>query len=199
MWPSSRVPIGWVPCDGRSLPVNGNEALYSLLGTTYGGDATSFKVPDMRGLVPVGAGQPAGATKNYVVAQQGGQPTVTLSAAEMPVHTHTPTVGAITMTSSGAGLNASKTNGTLSNVTGSNNALAAGYCGQTDSNGDAISVYNYGSTNTPIPLDNTINITTSGALATVNANGGSQSHNNMQPTMGIAYLICTQGLYPTRP
>jgi microcystin-dependent protein len=199
MWPSTRIPVGWVICDGRTLNVSGNEVLYSLIGTTYGGSGTTFKVPDMRGLVPVGAGQPAGATKNYIVGQPGGAATVALQQSEMPVHTHTPAVGTITMTNSGSGLQASKSNGSISVPTNTNNALAAGYCAQTDSGGDPIKVYNYGATSTPIALDNTINVAANGAIATVAANGNSMAHSNVQPTMGIVYLICSQGIYPEHP
>ncbi len=199
MWPSTRIPVGWAICDGSSLPISGNEALYSLIGTTYGGNTSSFKLPDMRGLVPVGAGQPVGSTKNYIIAQQAGQPTVTLQQAEMPVHTHVPTVGTVNMTSSGSGVKASTTPGSLSVPNSTSNALAAGFCAQTDSAGNAIDVYNYGATSSPIVLDNTINVTPTGAIATVSSNGGNQSHDNMQPTMGVVYLICTQGIYPTKP
>lgn len=199
MWPSTRIPVGWVICDGRSLSISGNEMLYSLIGTTYGGNSTSFNVPDMRGIVPVGSGQPAGATKNYIVGQQGGMAAVALQQSEMPTHAHTPTVGTIKMTNSGSGLQASKTNGTLSVPNSPNNALAAGYCAQSDSAGDLIKVYNYGASATPIAVNNSVNVTTSGAIATVALTGGSAAHDNIQPTMGINYIICLQGIYPVRP
>ena len=81
-------PRGWAFCDGQILPISQNTALFSLLGTTYGGDGKStFALPDLRGAVPVHAGQgPAGSL--YDLGQSGGSDTVTLLAAEAPGHTH---------------------------------------------------------------------------------------------------------------
>jgi microcystin-dependent protein len=79
------APRGWALCDGQILPINQNQSLYSLLGTTYGGDGrTSFALPDLRGRTPIhfGDGLPIGA--------RGGEETHTLSQAEIPPHTHQP-------------------------------------------------------------------------------------------------------------
>ncbi|MBN1343652.1 MAG: tail fiber protein [Phycisphaerae bacterium] len=60
-WPMTWAPQGWLPCDGRLLPISGNEALYSLLGGNFGGNwQTNFALPDLRGRVPVGMGQGPG-------------------------------------------------------------------------------------------------------------------------------------------
>ena len=78
------APRGWALCDGQILPINQNQALYSLLGSTYGGDGrTSFALPDLRGRVPihVDGGHPLG--------QRAGEEAHTLTAPEMPVHQHT--------------------------------------------------------------------------------------------------------------
>ena len=85
------APRGWAFCDGQILPINQNQSLYSLLGTTYGGDGrTSFALPDLRGRCAVHRGDESGFNVN--LGQKGGQETHTLSGAEMPVHTHTETV-----------------------------------------------------------------------------------------------------------
>lgn len=79
-----RVPRGWAPCDGATLPINQNPALFSLLGTAFGGDGrTTFALPDLRGRTPIhaGAGQQVG--------DKGGEAAHTLQAAEMPRHWHT--------------------------------------------------------------------------------------------------------------
>ncbi|MCP4303297.1 MAG: phage tail protein [bacterium] len=77
------APRGWAFCDGQILPINQNQSLYSLLGTTYGGDGrTSFALPDLRGRTPIHV------SDGYRQGQKSGEETHTLSAAEMPQHSH---------------------------------------------------------------------------------------------------------------
>jgi len=83
------APTGWATCDGQLLPISQNTALFSLLGTFYGGDGKStFALPDMQGNVAVNSGQGQGLS-DYFLGQQGGSQFVTLIQSEMPVHTHT--------------------------------------------------------------------------------------------------------------
>lgn len=80
------APRGWAQCNGQILPINQNQALYSLLGTTYGGDGrTSFALPDLRSRVPMHVGG-----DDYAVSQgqNGGAETIALSASQIPPHTH---------------------------------------------------------------------------------------------------------------
>ena len=82
------APRGWAFCDGQILPINQNQSLYSLLGTTYGGDGrTSFALPDMRGRVPIHVGRSNGGS-DHREGQKSGEETHTISAAEMPQHDH---------------------------------------------------------------------------------------------------------------
>ena len=77
------APRGWADCDGQLLPINQNQALFALLGTTYGGDGrTTFALPDLRGRVPIhfGSGHPQG--------QRAGEERHTLTTAELPAHAH---------------------------------------------------------------------------------------------------------------
>ena len=88
MFPYSYVPDGWAVCDGSGFQISEHELLYSLIGTTYGGDGvTTFRVPDIAGRVPIGAGHAPG-LNNYPRAQSGGQEKVSLSLAQMPPHSH---------------------------------------------------------------------------------------------------------------
>jgi microcystin-dependent protein len=80
------APKGWAFCDGQLLPINQNQALFSILGTNYGGDGrVNFGLPDLRGRVPVHTGGPIGA----VVGGVGGEEVHTLTQSEMPQHYHT--------------------------------------------------------------------------------------------------------------
>jgi microcystin-dependent protein len=83
------APRGWALCDGAALPISSNTALFSLLGTTYGGDGIStFKLPDLRGRTPIHPGQGAGLS-NYNLGDVGGTEAVILTENELPAHTHT--------------------------------------------------------------------------------------------------------------
>lgn len=99
------APRGWAFCDGQILPINQNQSLYSLLGTTYGGDGrTSFALPDLRGRTPMHLGN------GHTQGQKSGEETHTLAANEMPQHTH----------SMRASTNTVSTNDPNSNVIGTN-------------------------------------------------------------------------------
>ena len=88
MFAGNFAPTGWATCDGQLLPISQNTALFSLLGTFYGGDGKStFALPNLQGSTPVGQGQ-GGGLSEYFLGQQGGSQFVTLLQSEMPIHTH---------------------------------------------------------------------------------------------------------------
>src|SRR5947209_4929458 len=77
------APKGWALCNGQLLPINQNQALFSLLGTTYGGDGrVNFALPDLQGRTPIHMGS------GHTLGERGGEPAHTLSIAELPTHTH---------------------------------------------------------------------------------------------------------------
>ncbi len=86
--PYNFAPLGWAFCDGQLLPISQNTALFSLLGTTYGGDGrTTFALPNLQGAAPLHAGQGPGLT-DHPLGSAGGSAAVTLVASQMPEHTH---------------------------------------------------------------------------------------------------------------
>jgi len=95
----SFAPKGWALCNGQLLPINQNQALFSLLGTTYGGDGrVNFALPDLRARTPIHMGQ------GHTLGERGGEQAVTLSISQLPTHTHV--------------LNGSSANGTLNSPVG---------------------------------------------------------------------------------
>ena len=170
MFAGNFAPRGWAFCDGQLLAVNQNEALFSLLGTIYGGDGrTTFGLPDLRGRVPVADGQGLDLTDRKLGAKFGSE-NVTLTTNQIPGHNHsaniTPQVGV--STDAGTELNA-------------NNQFIANHS----------NAFNTGAT---------AGASLAGASSTIvvgNA-GSTQSHNNMQPSLGIHYIIALVGTYPSR-
>ena len=89
MFGGSFAPAGWMFCAGQLLPISENETLFNLIGTTYGGDGQeTFGLPDLRGRIPIHAGQGPGISQNYQLGEQAGVETVTLSTQQIPIHTH---------------------------------------------------------------------------------------------------------------
>lgn len=174
MFGGNFAPRGWAFCDGQLLSINQNQALFSILGTTYGGDGrTTFGLPDLRGRSAMHAGNGPGLSDRRLGAK-GGQETVTLSVAEMPAHTHVTTVtGSIKVTEEDATSNEVAGN-SLANSTNNTNAYTA----------DAPNADLH-----PNSLDTSI---------TVNNNGGSQSHPNMPPFQCVNYVIALVGIFPSR-
>ena len=163
-------PVGWASCNGQLLPISQNTALFSLLGTRFGGNGTSnFGLPDFRGRGPVGMGNGTGLTP-IVQGEQSGVEQVTLLQTQIPTHTHSMTV---------AGASTGPDN-TPSNT---NNVLGASGPGQ----GNA-TIWSTALTK-PIALN----------PAQVGMTGGSQPFAVRNPLLGTNFIIALQGIFPSRP
>jgi microcystin-dependent protein len=175
MFGGNFAPRSWALCDGQLLPINQNQALFSILGTTYGGDGrTTFALPDLRSRVPISAGQGPGLS-NHSQGQRSGSATTTLSSANLPPHTHIPTSSGSFSLGAGA----------ASTTTGAGNSLAAA---------SSINIF---STADPTPAASLRGTPISGTV-NVSPNGGSQSFNNYSPYQVVNYIIALQGIFPSR-
>ena len=187
MFAGNFSPMGWQFCNGQLLPISQWTAVFALVGTTYGGNgSTTFGLPDFRGRVAVGTGTGIGLS-NVQLGQMSGTETVTLLSTQLPAHTHTATAG--TGGSGTATLNAVTANGNTQSpsgnyLAGSRSASVASYIAS-----GTTAAMNAGS----ITLSNI----TAGA-PTIGITGGSQPHSNMQPYLGMNYVICLFGIYPSR-
>ena len=86
MFAGNFPPVGWMFCNGQPLPVSEYETLYTLIGTTYGGDGQSFNLPNLQSRIPIHQGSGGGGS--YVLAEPGGVESVTLTSQQIPVHSH---------------------------------------------------------------------------------------------------------------
>jgi microcystin-dependent protein len=169
VYPYSFPPMGWMDCAGQILPISQYTALFSLLGTQFGGNGTSnFALPNLQGTVPVGQGQLTGGS-NYTMGETGGVEAVTVTSSTMPSHTHT--LAATT-------------------AKGSINAPAGDLFGQAlegnPASGHKGDIYNTASPDTPL-TPNSITLA-----------GNNQPHNNIQPFLALRYCIAISGIFPTR-
>ncbi|MEM0998251.1 MAG: tail fiber protein [Bacteroidota bacterium] len=169
------APRSWAFCQGQLLPINQNQALYSLLGTTYGGDGrTNFALPDLRGRTAIHAGNGSGLSDRRL-GSQGGTETNTLSVNQIPEHTHSATA---------------RVNTTIADLTSPENAYLAPIAGRVNSSPPAVAqMATYATTR-----DGKMN----DAAVVIGNTGGNQSMNNMQPWLALNYIIALQGLFPSR-
>ena len=89
MFAGNFPPVGWMFCEGQPLPISENDALFTLIGTTYGGDGQeTFNLPNLQGRIPIHAGQGPGISQNYQLGEMAGVEQVTLTTQQIPVHNH---------------------------------------------------------------------------------------------------------------
>lgn len=130
------APVGWALAQGQILPISQNTALFSLLGTYYGGNGTSnFALPNLENSVALGYGQGAGLS-DYVIGEQSGSQSVTLLASETPLHTHTASAKSLVKATPGDG----PASNTLAEMVGGN-AYTTSTAGLTQMSAAAISTF----------------------------------------------------------
>lgn len=179
------APRNWAFCNGQLLPINQYQALFSLLGTTYGGDGrTTFGLPDLRSKVAMHAGTGNGLTPRRL-GQQTGLEYNYLTTSQLPSHTHTAqsTLASNNLT---VEVPASTAVGNKKKPTGNVLAVDTNDAGYTDAVPDT-------TLGNPIPLGGTASVTTQ-----IGVTGASQSVNNIQPSLVVNYIICMNGLFPSR-
>ena len=148
------APRGWANCAGQFLPINQNQALFSLLGTTYGGNGqTTFALPDFRGRAPVHWGN------GVTLGERAGAENVTLSVAQLPSHAHPVLASGLAPSSGPPTGNAWATGGAAAYAASANTSMSA---------------------------------------TALTATGGSQAHNNQQPSLVLNFCIALQGIFPSQ-
>lgn len=166
------APVNWLPCDGRSLPIDQYDVLFAIIGTTFGGDGIqTFNLPDLRGRAAIHQGQGSGLSP-YVIGQLGGTENVTLVANNLPQHTHalislTGSPGA----NSGVGTTDTPTNAVPAQISGT-------------------AFYNTAATGTTLGTS-IVNTTTTPV-------GQSIPVDIISPVLAINYVICIYGIFPSQ-
>lgn len=164
-------PLGWKFCDGQLLAISENDALFALIGTTYGGDGvTTFALPDLRGRVPIHQGSYAGRT--FILGQSSGTESVTLLTNNLPMHNHS-------------------VNGDISFKTRGD---SAGNFAAPDDHYIAQAPLKkfFGRT---VTTDKMAPLTCSGIIGPA---GNSMPHDNMQPYLALHFIIAEYGVFPSR-
>lgn len=186
-------PRDWAYCAGGLLPINDNQALYSLMGTTYGGDGrTTFGLPDLRGRTPVNQGLHPGSAIDWDMGQRAGQERQILTTEELPSHTH----------------NAAFTPGqddteaqvaASTDVATTDTAADGSYLAHNDGGrGDGVFMYRPDEGSGTVNLGGVSGGSGAGGTVTVQATGAGQAFYLFQPTLTVNYCIALQGTFPQR-
>jgi microcystin-dependent protein len=163
------APQGWALCNGQLLPINQNQALFSLLGTTYGGDGrVNFALPNLQDRVPMHMGN------NHLLGERGGENFHTLSISELPSHNHLASAAAVTADAGNPG-----------RTPGPAKALAQAHAAT--ANGTQ-----------PVNIYGTGNVSEQFDPSAISNTGGSQPHENRQPYLVLNYVIALSGIFPSQ-
>ena len=165
------APRSWAFCEGQLLAISQNTALFSILGTTYGGDGrTTFGLPDLRGRAPVSQGTGPG-LRTHRLGERGGREYEVLNITQIPAHSHNLATGAMTVGNEGKGSTSSETaSGNFKgNVPGGFRSAGGGG-----------------------------NLANGSIQGNSSNTGGNLEHTNMQPYLAIHYIVALQGTFPSR-
>lgn len=169
MFGGNFAPLNWAFCNGQLLSISEYDALFALIGTTYGGDGQStFGLPDLRGRIPIGEGSGPGLTPR-VIGESAGTETVTLTQNQLPTHSHTANVTSVTGDLPGPAINAVPA------------ALA--------SPGRF-----YAAPSNVAPQPHTVAMNP----ASIGPAGGNQPHDNIMPSLCVSFIISLAGVFPSR-
>ena len=169
-WAPDFAPKGWALCNGQILPIAQNQALFSLLGTTFGGNGVNtFALPNMQSRTAIGTGAGQG-LPNITLGEITGTETVTLTVGNLPSHNHTATVNLTPQASEN-----------------SDAAEAGGNVPGDISNGYATAATADTFMNPPVAVSTTVGMS-----------GGNQPFEILSPYLAVNYIICMQGLFPSR-
>ena len=165
---SNFAPKGWALCDGQLLQIAQNQALFSLLGTTYGGDGrTTFALPDLRGRVAMDEGN------GHTQGERGGEQMHTLVSGELPAHNHL--LSNVVVVDS------------CSSVPGTKDTPSGNFVAKNSARGNEFSTKSNGTS--PIVIL---------PATTMSNTGGSQPHSNMEPYTVVNFIIALQGVFPSQ-
>jgi microcystin-dependent protein len=163
------APRNWLYCAGQTMSIAQNSALFSLLGTTFGGNGTTtFGIPDLRSRTAISPGQGPGLS-NYSLGETGGVENVSLNINQIGSHQHNATLMASANTSSGGD-------------------PSGKFIGSGSRSNPNPNVFSASAPNDPMAVGS----------VSCDPTGGSQPHSNLQPFLGMNYIICQYGIYPSR-
>ncbi|MCK4957597.1 MAG: tail fiber protein, partial [Candidatus Cloacimonetes bacterium] len=195
---ASFAPKNWAYCDGQLLDIAQYGALFSLLGTHFGGDGIrNFALPNLQGRTLIHKGISMGGTPK-IFGEMGGYERVTLDKVQMPMHTHTAT----TQGGSGSLSGTATASMHVNNDSGGTSTPANNFLGL-DENDNTFYATTKDDTHTLNPQAITVNtsglsVDVTGISVAIDNAGESRSHSNMQPYLVISWIICCEGLYPQR-
>ncbi len=180
------APRSWAFCNGQLMAIAQNTALFSLLGTIYGGDGrTTFALPDLRGRSPMQFGTGAGLSTRHIGARSGSE-TSTLNSLNLPSHSHAAALSAVAQTTMLA-----STDQANSDVPTTNSVL-----GKAVTNFDSTSIYDTNGADGSVAMGGFH--TEVGGTVTIGNTGANQAFNNMSPFLAINFSIALLGIYPSR-